>query len=42
MLSTIINDSKNSLASERILNFLSKYLQEALHLVPAIILMILF
>jgi hypothetical protein len=36
------NESKNSLAGRRILNFLNNYLQEALFLVPAIILMILF
>jgi hypothetical protein len=44
MLSTTndSNESKNSLASGRILNFLNNSLHEALLLVPAIILMILF
>jgi hypothetical protein len=36
------NESKNSLASGRILNFLNKSLHEALLLVPAIILMFSF
>jgi hypothetical protein len=44
MLSTFNdnNESKNSLASGRILNMLNNFLQQALLLVPAIILMILF
>jgi hypothetical protein len=36
------SESKNSLASGRILNFLNSFLHEALLLVPAIILMIFF
>jgi hypothetical protein len=37
-----LNESKNLLVSGRIFNFLNNYLQEALLLVPAIILMIFF
>jgi hypothetical protein len=35
------NENKNSLASGRILNFLNSFLQEALLLAPAIILIII-